>query len=84
MTKLSPRRFVGQMLGVWFLASSLGHLIGGLVGGFVDPENVAQMPPLFLGTTIALFVAAGVLGLLIVPIRRMMASSQPAAALVGH
>lgn len=84
MTKLSPRRFVGRMLGVWFLASSLGHLMGGLVGGFVDPENVAQMPPLFLWTTIALFVAAGILGLLIVPIRRMMASSQPAAVPAGH
>ncbi len=83
MTKLSPRRFVGQMLGVWFLASSLGHLIGGLVGGFVDPENVGQMPPLFLWTTVALFVAAGILGLLIVPIRRMMATA-PAAVAAGH
>lgn len=75
MTKLSPRRFVGQMLGVWFLASSVGHLIGGLVGGLVDPENVSQMPPLFLWTAIGLFVSAGVLGLLVVPIRNMMARS---------
>jgi proton-dependent oligopeptide transporter, POT family len=76
MTKLSPRRFVGQMLGVWFLASSVGHLIGGLVGGLVDPENVSQMPPLFLWTAVGLFVAAAVLGALVVPIRNMMARAQ--------
>ena len=37
MTKLSPRRYVGQMMGVWFLAASVGNLIAGLVGGSVDP-----------------------------------------------
>ncbi|MBA2620772.1 MAG: peptide MFS transporter, partial [Acidobacteria bacterium] len=39
MTKLSPRRYVGQMMGIWFLASSIGNLVGGLVGGLVDPEK---------------------------------------------
>jgi proton-dependent oligopeptide transporter, POT family len=72
MTKLSPRRFVGQMMGIWFLASALGNLIGGLVGGHVDPEKLEQMPQLFTATTWSLVVSAAVLGLLIVPIRRMM------------
>jgi POT family proton-dependent oligopeptide transporter len=72
MTKLSPRRYVGQMMGIWFLASSLGNLIAGLVGGSVDPEKLEQTPVLFTGTTIALFVAAVVLLLLAIPISRMM------------
>ncbi|MEP7211720.1 MAG: peptide MFS transporter [Acidobacteriota bacterium] len=72
MTKLSPRRFVGQMMGIWFLAASLGNLIAGLVGGSVDPEKLEQTPKLFTGTTIALFVSAAVLGLLAIPISRMM------------
>jgi proton-dependent oligopeptide transporter, POT family len=72
MTKLSPRRYVGQMMGIWFLASAVGNLIGGLVGGHVDPENLEQMPRLFTLTTISLVVAAIVLGLLVVPIRKMM------------
>ena len=72
MTKLSPRKYVGQMMGIWFLASALGNLIGGRVGGHVDPEKLDQMPTLFTTTTISLFVAAAVIGLLIVPIRRMM------------
>ena len=72
MTKLSPRRYVGQMMGIWFLASALGNLIGGLVGGHVDPKNLQQMPMLFTWTTAALFGGAVVLGLLAIPISRMM------------
>lgn len=75
MTKLSPRKYVGQMMGIWFTASALGNLIGGLVGGHVDPEKLEQMPQLFTATTIYLFVAAGILLLLVVPIRRMMAGT---------
>jgi POT family proton-dependent oligopeptide transporter len=74
MTKLSPRKYVGQMMGIWFTASALGNLIGGLVGGHVDPEKLDQMPKLFTTTTISLTVAAVVLALLSIPIRRMMAS----------
>jgi POT family proton-dependent oligopeptide transporter len=76
MTKLSPRRFVGQMMGVWFLATALGNLIAGLVGGHVDPENLSQMPLLFQRTAMSLFIATAVLALLIVPIRRMMGEAK--------
>ncbi len=73
MTKLSPRKYVGQMMGIWFLASAVGNLIGGLVGGNVDPEKLDQMPKLFTLTTISLFAATLILAALIVPVRRMMA-----------
>ena len=76
MTKLSPRRFVGQMMGVWFLATALGNLIAGLVGGHVDPNNLEQMPQLFQRTAYSLFIATAVLGLMIVPIRRMMGEAK--------
>lgn len=61
MTKLSPRKYVGQMMGIWFLASSVGNLIAGLVGGSVDPEKLEQTPKLFIATTIALVIAGLVL-----------------------
>ena len=80
MTKLSPRKYVGQMMGIWFTASALGNLIAGLVGGNVDPENLTQMPELFQRTALSLFAAAIILALLVVPIRRMMASRKPAQA----
>jgi POT family proton-dependent oligopeptide transporter len=72
MTKLAPVKFKGQMMGVWFMAAALGNLLAGLVGGHVDPENLPQIPALFQRTAMSLFIAAIVLGLLIVPIRRMM------------
>jgi POT family proton-dependent oligopeptide transporter len=78
MTKLAPRKYVSQMMGIWFLASALGNLIGGRVGGHVDPEKLEQMPKLFTTTTISLMGAALLLALMIVPIRRMMKDSAPA------
>jgi POT family proton-dependent oligopeptide transporter len=73
MTKLSPRKYVGQMMGIWFLATALGNLIAGLVGGGVDPERLEQMPKLFTMTTLSITAAAVALALMVVPIRRMMA-----------
>ncbi len=72
MTKLSPRKYVGQMMGIWFLATSVGNLIAGLVGGNVDPEKLDQMPGLFIGTTVALIAAAIVLGILTPFIKKLI------------
>ncbi|MBL9114405.1 MAG: peptide MFS transporter [Verrucomicrobiaceae bacterium] len=48
VTKLSPPRLTGQMMGVWFLGSSLGNLSAGLFAGEVSGEATAQMPERFL------------------------------------
>ncbi|MEO7217874.1 MAG: peptide MFS transporter [Gemmatimonadaceae bacterium] len=74
MTKLAPRRFVGQMMGVWFLADSIGNLIAGLVGGHVSEADPGAMARLFQNTAIALFIAAVACGLLVIPVRKMMQS----------
>jgi POT family proton-dependent oligopeptide transporter len=50
-------------------------LIAGIVGGNVDPNKLEQMPLLFQRTALSLFVAAIVLALLAIPIRRMMAGA---------
>jgi proton-dependent oligopeptide transporter, POT family len=72
MTKLAPVKFKGQMMGVWFMAAALGNLLAGLVGGHVDPENLEQIPNLFMRTSMSLFIACVVLALMVIPIRRMM------------
>lgn len=36
VTKLSPQRLVGQMMGTWFLGAALGNLIAGLVAGYIE------------------------------------------------
>jgi proton-dependent oligopeptide transporter, POT family len=76
VTKLAPRRFVGQMMGVWFMSIALGNLVAGLIGGNVDPEKLAEMPALFQRTATSLFVATVILLLLVVPIRRMLAAGR--------
>jgi POT family proton-dependent oligopeptide transporter len=69
MTKLAPARIAGLMMGVWFLATSVGNFIAGRLAGFYE-----QMPLPSLFTNIALFgIVAGLLLLpLAPPIKRMM------------
>ena len=33
VTKLAPKPLVGQMMGVWFMATALGNLMAGILGG---------------------------------------------------
>ena len=47
-SKLSPKKYLGQMMGIWFVGAALGNLIAGLIGGEFDPENVLEMPNIFL------------------------------------
>jgi POT family proton-dependent oligopeptide transporter len=47
MTKLAPARFVGQVMGVWFLATAIGNNLAGQFSGEIDPNNLATMPALY-------------------------------------
>ncbi len=49
MSKLAPQRFVGQALGVWFLATAIGNNLAGQIAGEFDGSNVAAMPHQYLG-----------------------------------
>lgn len=42
VSKLSPKRLVGQMMGIWFLASALGNLVAGLVAGHISTADEAE------------------------------------------
>jgi POT family proton-dependent oligopeptide transporter len=48
MTKLAPARFVGQVMGVWFLATAVGNNLAGQFAGEIDPDNLPAMPGEFL------------------------------------
>ncbi|MCL9809322.1 peptide MFS transporter [Flavobacterium luminosum] len=39
MTKLSPYRLQGLMMGMWFLASAYGQYVAGLFGASITPED---------------------------------------------
>ncbi len=64
VSKLSPRRFAGQMMGVFVLTYSIGNVIAGLLAGNLDPERLDQMPNVFI--QISLFsIAIGIVVLLL-------------------
>jgi proton-dependent oligopeptide transporter, POT family len=70
--KLAPKRFVSQMMGIWFLGTSLGNLMAGLVAGRFDPNSLEQMPNLYLQIT-SIAIGTGILMLIFYkPIKKMM------------
>jgi POT family proton-dependent oligopeptide transporter len=73
VSKLVPRRFVGQSLGVWFVSVSLGELIAGRIAGNFDPEHLATMPALFMRIFWFGLICAAALALLLPLLRRWMA-----------
>ena len=72
VTKLAPPRLVGQMMGIWFLGTSLGNLMAGLFAGEVSGENAAAMPARFLQVVVFSGAVGLVLLLFTKPIRRLM------------
>ena len=46
-SKYSPKRYLGQMMGLWFLASSLGGVLAGLFGGEATSTGLDSMTPIF-------------------------------------
>lgn len=77
VNKLSPKRYQGQMFGIWFTASALGHLIAGLLAGHLsDDTNIAEMPDRFLFVFMTTAGAGLILLVFTRPIRRWMGDVQ--------
>lgn len=71
-TKLAPKRFVGQMMGMWFLATSLGNLVASLIAGDFDANNVAAMPGQYMRIV---YFSVGLGAILLVisrPVKKLM------------
>src|SRR3984893_11724052 len=73
MSKLAPPRFVGQVMGMWFLSMALGSNLAGQLTGQYDASHLESLPALF----IKIFwygVIGGTVMLLLTPlVKRMMA-----------
>ena len=72
MTKLVPTRFVGQVLGVWFMATALGTNLAGRLSGDYDATNLASLPALFLKIFWWGAIAGGLMLLLTPLLKRLM------------
>jgi proton-dependent oligopeptide transporter, POT family len=69
MTKLAPARIGGLMMGVWFLAASVGNFFAGRLAGFYESM---PLPTLFLYVALFGIVFGVILLPLSPPIKRMM------------
>jgi dipeptide/tripeptide permease len=70
ITKLSPARFVGAFMGMWFLSSALANIItGGQVGPLSEKHGFT---PVFLGIAAVIGASAFLLALMVVPLKKIM------------
>lgn len=74
-TKLAPKKFQGQMMGMWFISVALGNLFAGLISGEVSggtEDALAEMPSQYF-LIVSIAIGAGIVLLLISkPIRKLM------------
>lgn len=71
VTKLSPRKFLGQMMGLWFISIALGNLFAGLLAGRFDDDSLADFPMLF-GSVFGVTVIGGVVLLALTPMLKKL------------
>jgi POT family proton-dependent oligopeptide transporter len=69
MTKLAPARAGGFVMGIWFLAASVGNWMAGKAGSLFESM---PLPKLFGSVALICLVAAVVLAVLIKPTKKMM------------
>ena len=73
VTKVSPTRIVGMMMGVWFLSNAFGNKLAGWAAGFF---STTPLETLFGVVTGILLVAALVMFALVKPLRRLMGDAR--------
>lgn len=69
VTKLAPQRVTGLMMGVWFLAASVGSYLGGRMAGFYESMPLWQLFGIVAAVTI---VGGFILAMLSKSIQKMM------------
>jgi POT family proton-dependent oligopeptide transporter len=68
MTVLAPARIGGLMMGVWFLATSVGNFIGGRVSGLYESFEL----PMLFGAVAGFAIAAGIVLMIASPAMRKL------------
>jgi POT family proton-dependent oligopeptide transporter len=71
VTKVSPGRMVGLMMGVWFLALSIGNFLAGIMGGNFDEKREGALLTMF-GTVALITMVAAVLLFALSPLIKKM------------
>jgi proton-dependent oligopeptide transporter, POT family len=72
ITKLAPRRFVGQMMGMWFMCTGLGNILAGLIAGGFRDDAIDQMPALYTQIVLTVVGTGLLLAVFVKPLKRLM------------
>jgi POT family proton-dependent oligopeptide transporter len=72
VTQLAPKRLVGQMMGVWFLATSLGNLLAGVFAGGFEADALGSMSARYLQIVLGILGAGVVMLFLLKPLKSLM------------
>ena len=71
-TKLAPKGYVGQMMGIWFVGAALGNLIAGQVAGDFDANNLAAFPGQYLNIVLIVGGSGIIMLLFAKPVKKLM------------
>ncbi len=74
VTKLTPVKLLGIMMGVWFLAAAFGNKLAGYLGGFfvADPQVLVRL----YGGIAGLLISMALLAFLTPQVRRLMGEAK--------
>jgi POT family proton-dependent oligopeptide transporter len=73
ITKLSPHRYVGQMMGIWFMGNALGNLVAGRIAGLIESLPLPQI----FGAVTVFSMGAGLLLLVFTkPLKRWIGGAE--------
>ena len=71
-TKLAPKGYVGQMMGIWFVGAALGNLIAGQVAGDFDANNLQAFPGQYLQIVLVIGGSGIIMLLFSKPVKKLM------------
>lgn len=72
MTKLAPQRLLGLVMGIWFLASSLGNKLAGVLAGEFKSSSSAELTTYFWQQALGVGACTLVLFALVPWVKRLM------------
>lgn len=72
VSKLSPKKFLGLIFGLWFASSAIANIVGGQLGALIDKISSTYSMAHFFGLFAILPAAAGIILLVLSPLLKKM------------